>query len=135
MRIVDELHRHLDRPQGARFAIAAWHEGRVVGVAMVGNPPARMDARDGFTAEVIRVATDGTRNASSFLYGKAKHAAQGLGFRRVITKTLPEESGASLRAVGARFLGESTGGSWDRANRRRQDKAPTCPKLRWELLA
>lgn len=133
MRIVDEWHRHLERPQGARFAVAAWKDGRLVGVALVGNPQARMSARDKTAAEVIRVATDGTPNACSFLYARAKRAAQALGFVRVLTKTLPEESGASLRAVGATFQGESAGGSWDRVNRRRQDKAPTQPKMRWEI--
>lgn len=133
MRIVNEWHRHLDKPQGARFALAAWKDGRLVGVALVGNPQSRMSARDKTVAEVIRVATDGTPNACSFLYARAKRAAQALGFVRVLTKTLPEESGASLRAVGATFTGESQGGSWDRVNRRRQDKAPTCQKLRWEL--
>lgn len=46
MRVVDEWHRHLERPQGARFAISAWLDGRLVGVALVGNPQARMSARD-----------------------------------------------------------------------------------------
>jgi hypothetical protein len=133
MRIVDEWHRHLERPQGARFAISAWKDGRLVGVALVGNPQARMTARDKTAAEVIRVATDGTPNACSFLYARAKRAAQALGFVKVRTKTLPEESGASLRAVGAECKGESRGGSWDRVNRRRADKAPTCPKINWEL--
>lgn len=132
-RIVDEWHRHLDRPQGARFAVAAWHDGRLVGVALVGNPQARMSARDKTAAEVIRVATDGTDNACSFLYARAKRAAQALGFVRVLTKTLPEESGASLRAVGATFLGLSKGGQWDRVNRQRELTEHDQPKMRWEL--
>jgi hypothetical protein len=128
-------HRHLRAPQGARFALAAWKDGKLVGVAMVGNPVARMTATaDPFCAEIIRVATDGTRNAPSFLYTKAKRAAQALGFRRVITKTLPEESGASLRAIGAtRRDGASKGGSWNRRSRPRTDKHPTQPKIAWEL--
>lgn len=131
MPYVDEWHRHLDRPQGAIFAIAARHEGRIVGVALVGNPIARL-ADDGETAEVIRVATDGTQNACSFLYARAKRAAQALGFISVITKTLPEESGASLRAVGATYLGESRAQQWDRAARRRAER-PMTPKRRWKL--
>ncbi len=133
MRVVDDWHRHLEAPQGARFAISAWHDGQLVGVALVGNPQARMTARDKSVAEVIRVATNGTPNACSFLYARAKRAAQALGFERVKTKTLPEESGASLRAVGATFEGISKGGTWDRVNRKRQQTAPTCEKLRWEL--
>jgi hypothetical protein len=129
---VGKWHRHLPAPQGARFALAAWYDGQLVGVAMVGNPIGR-NADDGFTAEVIRVATDGTRNASSFLYGKAKRAAQALGFTRVITKTLPEESGASLRAVGATLLGKTKAERWHRASRPRRDTRPVVQKLRWEL--
>lgn len=131
--VVRRLHRHLDPPPGAKFALAAWHEGQLVGVALVGRPVARKDDEKRDIAEVTRVATDGTPNACSFLYARAKRAAQALGYRRVKTKTLPGESGASLRAVGATFQGESAGGSWDRANRRRAGTAPTCPKLKWEL--
>lgn len=130
--VVRDWHRHLEAPTGAIFAIAAWQDGKIVGVAMVGRPPARRDD-NGDTAEVIRVATDGTDNACSFLYARAKRAAQAIGFVKVKTKTMPGESGASLRAVGAVFNGETRGGTWDRANRRRQDSAPTCPKLKWDL--
>lgn len=130
-RYVKEWHRHLDAPQGARFALSAWDGERIVGVALVGNPIARM-AMDGWTAEVIRVATDGTPNVCSWLYARAKRAAQALGFERVITKTLPEEGGASLRAVGAKQLGIARAQQWDRINRRREE-APLMEKLRWEL--
>ena len=34
------------------------------------------------------------------------------GYRKLITYTLPEEGGASLRAAGWRLLGERGGGSW-----------------------
>jgi hypothetical protein len=133
MQIVDDWHRHLERPQGARCAISAWHDGRLVGVALIGNPQARMTAKDKTAAEVIRVATDGTDDACSFLYARAKRAAQALGFVRVLTKTLPEESGASLRAVQATYTGMSKGGQWDRANRRRKAAANDQPKMCWEL--
>lgn len=129
MQVVTELHRHLEKPQGAKFALSAF-EGR----QLVGVPTARMTmTREPLTAEVIRVATDGTPNACSFLYARAKRAAQAMGYTRVITKTLPEESGASLRAVGATYQGMTQGGTWDRVNRHRAQKAPTCPKLKWEL--
>lgn len=132
--LVDEWHRHLERPQGGKFALAAWHDGRIVGVAIVGRPIARMDQRDWRNAEVIRVATDGTRNACSFLYSRAKRAAQAIGYRRVLTKTLKEESGDSLRAVGAKEVGETRGGQWDRANRkRRKREVYDQAKIRWEL--
>jgi hypothetical protein len=133
MRVVSDWHRHLDRPQGARFAVSAWKDWQLVGVALVGNPIARM-AMDGRTAEVIRVATNGTPNACSFLYSRAKRAAQALGFTRVITKTLPHESGASLRAIGAKYEGEARAQQWDRLDRARREH-PMTPKLRWDLTA
>lgn len=73
---VAAFHRHHDAPQGGKFALAAWHDGVHVGVAIVGRPVSRV-LDDGWTAEVIRVCTDGTRNASSFLYGAAKRASEG----------------------------------------------------------
>ena len=131
-RFVAEVHRHHDAPQGGKFALAAEHDGELVGVAIVGRPVSRV-LDNGWTAEVIRVATDGTRNANSFLYARAKRAAQALGYRKVITYTLPEESGASLRAVGWERIGIAGGGSWHRSARPRLDKAPTQEKIRWEI--
>lgn len=126
-------HRHLPPPQGARFAIAAYVGDRLVGVALVGNPPSRK-AMDGRTAEVTRVATDGTRNACSFLYARAKRAAQALGFIRVKTKTLPTESGASLRAVCARETHRVKAQVWNRPSRRRSARPVEAQeKIAWDL--
>ena len=130
-RFVAEHHRHHDAPQGARFALAAWHAGELVGVAMVGRPVSRM-LDNGLTAEVIRVATNGTRNACSFLYAAAKRAAQAMGYRKVVTYTLEEEGGASLRAVGWNRVGVAGGGSWSVPSRPRIDHYPTQPKIKWE---
>ena len=105
--------------------------GTVRGVAMVGRPVAR-HLDDGWTMEINRVATDGARNACSMLYAAAWRAARALGYRRVITYTLPEEGGASLRGAGWRLIGEAGGGSWSRRRRPRVDLAPTQTKLRWE---
>lgn len=128
---VQKHHRHHDAPQGAKFALAAWHDGQLVGVAMIGRPVSRM-LDNGTTAEVIRVATDGTRNACSFLYGASKRAAQAMGYRKVLTYTLEEEGGASLRAVGWSRVGIAGGGSWSVPSRPRQDHHPLQAKIRWE---
>lgn len=129
---VKEHHRHHRPPQGHKFSIAVSDEqGDIRGVAMVGRPVARM-SDDGVTAEVIRVATDGCPNACSALYGAAWRAARGMGYRRLITYTLPEESGSSLRGAGWRLIGEAGGGSWNRKDRPREDKHPTQMKLKWE---
>ncbi len=130
---VAEVHRHHDCPRGAKFALSAWHDGKLVGVAMIGRPVSRM-LDDGLTAEVIRVATDGTRNACSFLYGAAKRAAQAQGYRKVITYTLIEENGASLRAVGWNRVGVAGGGSWSRPSRPQVDHHPLQQKIRWEAV-
>ena len=87
---------------------------------------------NGYTAEVIRCCTDGAPNACSMLYGAARRAVKALGYRRLVTYTLPEEGGASLRASGWTLAGEAGGGSWSRDGREREDKHPTQRKLRWE---
>lgn len=129
---VSAHHRHHKPVTGAKFAIAVSDEsGTVRGVAIIGRPVARM-SDTGWTVEVNRLCTDGTRNACSMLYGAARRAAKALGYKRVITYTLPEEGGASLRGAGWKLLGGAGGGSWSRTSRPRVDTAPTQRKLSWE---
>jgi len=128
---VQTHHRHHRAPAGALFAVAVEVGGEVHGVAMVGRPVSRM-LSDGYTAEVTRLCTLGERNACSILYAAAWRAARALGYRRLVTYTLPEEGGASLRGAGWRCIGEAGGGSWNRATRPRVDLHPTQQKLRWE---
>lgn len=128
---VAQHHRHHKPVPGAKFALAVADGDEVVGVAIVGRPVARM-LDDGWTLEVIRTCTTGAKNANSMLYGACWRAAKALGYTRLGTYTLPEESGASLRAAGWRLVGEAGGGSWSRQSRPRVDKAPLQRKLRWE---
>lgn len=128
---VADRHRHHGPARGCLFCVAAHDGEKVVGVAIVGRPVARM-LQDDYTAEVVRLCTDGTRNACSLLYGAAWRAARALGYRRLVTYTLPEEGGASLRAAGWRCVGQAGGGSWSRESRPRVDTHPTQTKLRWE---
>ena len=128
---VDEIHRHHRAPQGGLFAIGAADGGRIVGCAIIGRPVARM-LDDGYTAEVTRLTTDGTRNVCSLLYGAARRAARALGYRRLITYTLATESGTSLIASGWKASATSPGGSWSVPSRPRVDKHPTVAKVRWE---
>lgn len=132
---VDRNHRHHRAPQGGLFAIGLFDESNpksgVLGVAIVGKPVARRLA-DGWTAEVTRLCTDGSANACSMLYGAAWRAARAMGYRRLITYTLAEEGGASLRAAGWRVVAQTRGGKWSRESRPRVDDHPTQAKLRWE---
>lgn len=130
---VDARHRHHGAKRIARFAIAVSDETGVRGVAIVGSPVAR-GLDDGWTLEVNRCCTDGARNACSMLYGAAWRAARAMGYRKLITYTLPEEGGASLRAAGWRCIGAAGGGSWNCKSRPRVDTAPTQEKMRWEAV-
>lgn len=129
---VAEHHRHHKPVIGHLFSIGAAKDGKIVGVAIVGRPVARM-RDDGETAEVTRLCTDGTRNACSFLYGASARAAFALGFRRIGTYILASEPGTSLTGAGWRLVGETGGGSWSRGDRPRVDKHPTEPKLLFEV--
>ena len=131
---VDAHHRHHKAPQGGLFAIGASDGEAIVGVVIVGKPVARMLA-DGWTCEVTRLTTDGSRNACSLLYRAAWRAARAMGYRRLVTYTLPEEGGSSLRAAGFLLIGEAGGGAWSRESRPRVDLHPLQQKLRWEVTA
>ena len=89
---------------------------------------------DGRTLEVLRVCTDGTPNACSFLYARVAKIARLMGYEKVVTYTLESEGGASLKAVGAVPTGPLDPGEWDRPGRPR-DSQPVYrePKFRWEL--
>jgi hypothetical protein len=69
-------------------------DGWPVGVAIVGHPVSSRLRAQGWL-EVTRVATNGTRNACSALYGAAVRA-----YPRVVTYTRADEPGTSLRAAG-----------------------------------
>jgi hypothetical protein len=137
---VRALHRHHAPVIGHKFSLGAVIEDKpvifekLVGVSIVGRPVAQ--ARDdGYTLEVTRLCTDGTRNACSFLYGASARAAFALGYSRIGTYTQPDESGSSLRASGWTLIGERGNNPWksDRPGRHREDKRPPSVKLLWEL--
>lgn len=130
---VAKHHRHHKPVPGAKFCIAVSDGDSVRGVAIVGRPVARM-SDNGFTLEVNRCCTDGTKNACSILYGAARRAAWALGYKRLVTYTLPEEGGASLRAAGWKLLGTAGGGNWNTKSRPRVDTAEILrgQKLLWQ---
>jgi hypothetical protein len=131
---VAQHHRHHHPTPVAKFSIAAVRDGAVVGVVIVGLPKARM-AMDGWTLEVTRLASDGSKNVCSLLYGASRRAAFALGYTRVLTYTLAEEEGASLRASGFTLEADIKGESWKRrqenGGRFVDDRNPVGDKRRW----
>lgn len=127
---VDRLHRHHDPTTRDRYRISAEQGGVLVGVVQVGNPVARALC-DGRTLEVVRLCTDGTKNACSFLYSAAARVARDLGYSKIITYILDTEDGASLRAAGWHKEADVRGHSWNTPSRPRQTTAPTQDKQRW----
>jgi hypothetical protein len=130
---VSEHHRHHDPVVGHKFAVGLSDGQKIRGVIIAGRPVARL-SDDGWTLEVNRCCTDGVTNGCSMLYGAAWRAAKALGYRRLITYTLAEEGGASLRGAGWKLVGERGGGTWNRNGRPRVDTHPTQMKLLWEAI-
>lgn len=129
-------HRHNKKVTGCKFCIAAMFNDKIIGVAICGRPVSR-HLDDGFTLEVNRVCTDGTKNATSFLYSKCKKVAMLLGYKKVITYTLQKESGSSLKAIGA-IIDKNTEhvkqwNSTDKVKRNNQS-VTVKPKFRWQLI-
>lgn len=129
---VAEHHRHHGKVLSHKFSIGAALADRIVGVVIVGRPVARM-RDDGMTLEVTRLATDGTKNVPSFLYGTAARAAFALGYARIGTYILASEPGTTLKAAGWRLIGEVRGRSWSCASRPRVDTHPLQDKLLFEI--
>lgn len=125
-------HRHHKPPVGSIFQVACAIDDKIVGVAMVGRPVAR-HLDNGWTLEVNRLCTDGTKNACSMLYSASWRVAKNLGYRKLITYILGSESGTSLKASGWKCIGEAGGKSWSRDHRPRVDKHPTQTKIKFEI--
>lgn len=132
---VKKHHRHHKAPVGWKFGVGvADEEGELRGVVMVGRPVARR-LDNGWTLEVTRCCTDGTKNAASMLYGAAWRATSAQGYRRLVTYILASETGTTLRAAGWHELYVTPGRSWSCPSRPRTDKHPLGQKVLWEVRA
>jgi hypothetical protein len=139
---VEAFHRHNLRTSrdGGKFAVAVAIGAAVVGVAIVGNPLSAT-LMDGLTAEVLRacVLPEAPRNCNSLLYGACRRIWFEMGGRKIVTYTLTEESGASLRGAGwslaATIKGHDTA-TWGKQDhlRRREQAILGQAKRRWEAL-
>lgn len=133
---VENFHRHNKAPQGGLFAVGASDGSRLVGVAIVGRPVART-LDNGETVEVTRccVVDDAPKGTCSFLYARCWNAAKALGWRKLITYTLQNESGASLRGAGWQIVAQMTGNTgkgWLTRPGREWQEVVGQAKFRWE---
>jgi hypothetical protein len=136
-------HRHSLRTarNGGKFAIAVTQGTTVVGVAIVGNPLSAT-LMDGFTAEVLRtcVIPHAPKNCNSMLYGACRRIWFEMGGSKILTYTLTEETGASLRGAGwvqvAVIRGHNTT-NWGKVDHL-QSRVPQAiygrTKHRWESI-
>ena len=133
---VRNFHRHNKPPIGHVFSLGCSDGSQLVGVAICGRPVARM-LDDGQTLEVTRlcVTEAAPKGACSFLYSRAWRAAAALGWARLITYTLQDEGGASLRGAGWRCVGVldgNTGKAWQTRPGREWQEVVGQSKFRWE---
>lgn len=129
---VDAVHRHHKPVTGHRWSMAVIDEDGVRrGVATLGRPVARAVC-SATVLEVLRVATDGTPNACSALYGASCQQQRAHRYGYCQTYTLASEPGTSLKAAGWKPTAIVKGRSWDAPSRRRVDTHPTEDKVRWE---
>ena len=103
----------------------------MVGAAIVGRPVARL-VNWRTTVEVVRLVSDGTKNACSILYAASARVAKELGYEKIQTYILDTETGVSLLASGWHCEAISTGGGngWHSRPGRRDDQ-PKNTKQRW----
>ena len=129
---VEANHRHHGKVVGHKFSIGLSDGEKIVGVCIVGRPVSRY-LDDGWTLEVTRLCTDGTRNGCSMLYSAAWRAAKAMGYKRLVTYILESENGASLRASGWKCVGQAGGLRWTGARRPKVDLYPAQMKMRYEI--
>lgn len=142
---VASYHRH-NTPtarNGGKFAIGLDFEGKLVGVAIVGHPLSAT-FMDGYTAEVLRTCTGpgAPLGSVSKLYARCWRIWQAMGGRRLVTYTLPSESGASLRGAGWKIVGQTepiADCHWRKHNqshiKRQWQPVLGQQKFRWEINA
>lgn len=132
---VEAHHRHHKPARGHRFSIGCVDEQGVLrGACIVGRPVARA-INHTEVLEITRLATDGTFNACSILYGAAARAGKAIGYKKIQTYILESESGTTLKASGWTMVALTQGGQWTHTDGKpRRTDQPTCKKSRWERV-
>jgi hypothetical protein len=130
--LVTAWHRHHKEVQGHRFSLGAVDDQGVLhGAVVVGRPVARLAGSPRAVAEVTRLA-DGTPNVCSALYAAAARACKAMGFERIQTYILEDETGTSLKASGWVYDGPAGGGQWKHSDGKpRRTDQPIGLKGRW----
>jgi hypothetical protein len=130
---INNNHRHNSAPVADKFRVGLFEDDLLIGVGIAGNPIARKQM-DGLTIEITRVCVlpDKT-NACSQIYARMKRIAQLMGYTRIITYTLDNESGSSLKAIGAKIDHKVSKGNWLNRQNRNYNKVFDMPKQMWLL--
>ena len=81
---ISDKHRHHIKPVGSVFQLAVSDGEKIVGVAVIGRPVSRV-LQDGYTLEVTRLCTDGTKNCCSMLYSAAWRIVKEMGYKTLLT--------------------------------------------------
>ena len=126
---INQYHRHHKATIGCKFAVGLYKGDTIIGCAVCGRPVSRY-LDNGFTCEINRLCTDGTKNACSMLYGTCCRIAKEMGYRKIITYILQSEDGASLKASNFICEGAAGGTHWTGARDRGQE-IPQELKTRW----
>lgn len=141
-KFIIELHRHHDKVQGHKFSLGCFNEEKLVGVAVCGRPVSRK-LDNGRTLEVTRLCTDSTKNVVSKLLSACKRTAEAMGFEKIQTYILENETGISLKASGWYCEDDNCGGkAWNSSGAivrtdftetlfEKKKKYPNMKKQRW----
>lgn len=127
-------HRHHKPVRFHLFSVGCMGDAGLCGVAIIMRPVNQHRGTFGFMAEVSRLATDGTRNACSFLLSRAARACFELGYMAIQTYTQDAEGGSSLRAAGWHMADKTKARSWAGGRRNRSDKTTIVPRKRWVMV-
>jgi len=132
-------HRHSIplKPINVKYIIGLENDNELIGVAILGRPCNRY-IEDGHTIEIRRLATNGLKNACSFLLARSSELAFSLGYKKIVTYTLQIESGSSLKATGFEISHNSNSkGKWRSTTQTRLDGREIIPsgkKICWQKL-
>ena len=132
---VDMFHRHNKHCRGCKFCLGLSHNDELVGVAIVGRPVSR-HLDNGHNLEVLRVCVKDTapKGANSKLYARCRRIGQLMGYKKILTYTLKNESQSTMKALRAVKESDVPAQDWNRPNRKRISQSVyTQEKIRWSI--